>query len=214
LPTLLRVAETGIKLSSGGTLATFFSQKHDIALITPMTKLVILEYPDPRLRKKAAPVTIVDAAVRQLADDMLQTMYSAKGVGLAATQVDVHKRLIVLDVSEERDRPLVLINPELLSLEGSGPGEEGCLSLPGIYDKLTRATHIRVRALNLEGQSFEMDADGLLAVCIQHEMDHLEGKLFVDYLSELKRQLIRRRLDKERRQRSTGSGIRASAPAL
>jgi peptide deformylase len=179
-----------------------------------MTKLVILEYPDPRLRKKAAPVTIVDAAVRQLADDMLQTMYSAKGVGLAATQVDVHKRLIVLDVSEERDRPLVLINPELLSLEGSGPGEEGCLSLPGIYDKLTRATHIRVRALNLEGQSFEMDADGLLAVCIQHEMDHLEGKLFVDYLSELKRQLIRRRLDKERRQRSTGSGIRASAPAL
>jgi peptide deformylase len=214
LPTLLRVAKTGIKLSSGGTLATFFSQKHDIALITPMTKLVILEYPDPRLRKKAAPVTIVDAAVRQLADDMLQTMYSAKGVGLAATQVDVHKRLIVLDVSEERDRPLVLINPELLSLEGSGPGEEGCLSLPGIYDKLTRATHIRVRALNLEGQSFEMDADGLLAVCIQHEMDHLEGKLFVDYLSELKRQLIRRRLDKERRQRSTGSGIRASAPAL
>jgi peptide deformylase len=179
-----------------------------------MTKLVILEYPDPRLRKKAAPVTAVDAAVRQLADDMLQTMYAAKGVGLAATQVDVHKRLIVLDVSEERDRPLVLINPELLTLEGSGPGEEGCLSLPGIYDKLTRATHIRVRALNLEGQSFEMDAEGLLAVCIQHEIDHLEGKLFVDYLSELKRQLIRRRLEKERRQRSTGSDLRASAPAL
>ena len=179
-----------------------------------MTKLVILEYPDPRLRKKAAPVTVVDAAMRQLADDMLQTMYAAKGVGLAATQVDVHKRLIVLDVSEERDRPLVLINPELLSLQGLGQGEEGCLSLPGIYDKLTRATHIRVRALNLEGQSFEMDAEGLLAVCIQHEMDHLEGKLFVDYLSELKRQLIRRRLEKERRQRSTGSDFRASAPAL
>jgi peptide deformylase len=179
-----------------------------------MTKLVILEYPDPRLRKKAAPVTVVDAAVRQLAEDMLQTMYAAKGVGLAATQVDVHKRVIVLDVSEERDRPLVLINPELLVLEGSGPGEEGCLSLPGIYDKLTRATHVRVRALNLEGESFEMDADGLLAVCIQHEMDHLEGKLFVDYLSELKRQLIRRRLEKERRQRSTGSDFRASAPAL
>jgi peptide deformylase len=211
---VFRVAETGIKLSSGGTLATFFSQKHDIALITPMTKLVILEYPDPRLRKKAAPVTNVDAAVRQLADDMLQTMYAAKGVGLAATQVDVHKRLIVLDVSEERDRPLVLINPELLKLEGSGPGEEGCLSLPGIYDKLTRATHIRVRALNLEGETFEMDADGLLAVCIQHEMDHLEGKLFVDYLSELKRQFIRRRLEKERRQRSTGGDFRASAPAL
>jgi peptide deformylase len=179
-----------------------------------MTKLVILEYPDPRLRKKAEPVAAVDAAVRQLADDMLQTMYAAKGVGLAATQVDVHKRLIVLDVSEERDRPLVLINPELLTLEGSGPGEEGCLSLPGIYDKLTRATHIRVRALNLEGETFEMDADGLLAVCIQHEMDHLEGKLFVDYLSELKRQLIRRRLEKERRQRSTGSDFRASVPAL
>jgi peptide deformylase len=202
----------GIKLSSGGTLATFFSQKHDIALITPMTKLVILEYPDPRLRKKAASVTAVDDAVRQLAGDMLETMYAARGVGLAATQVDVHKRLIVLDVSESRDQPLVLINPELLKAEGSGPGEEGCLSLPGIYDKLCRATHIRVRAWDRGGKPFEMDADGLLAVCIQHEMDHLEGKLFVDYLSELKRQLIRRRLDKERRQRSTGSAPRATAP--
>jgi len=184
-----------------------------------MTKLVILEYPDPRLRKKAAPVTVVDDAVRQLAGDMLETMYAARGVGLAATQVDVHKRLIVLDVSETRDRPLVLINPELLKLEGSGPGEEGCLSLPGIYDKLSRATYVRVRALDRDGEPFEMDAEGLLAVCIQHEMDHLEGKLFVDYLSELKRQLIRRRLEKERRQRSTGSGLRAtassaSAPAL
>jgi peptide deformylase len=215
----MRAAQTGIKLSSGGTLATFFSQKHDIALITPMTKLVILEYPDPRLRKKAAAVAAVDDALRQLADNMLETMYAAKGVGLAATQVDVHKRLIVLDVSETRDQPLVLINPELLKLEGSGPGEEGCLSLPGIYDKLSRATHIRVRAWDRDGKSFEMDADGLLAVCIQHEMDHLEGKLFVDYLSELKRQLIRRRLEKERRQRSTGSELRAptpsaSAPAL
>jgi peptide deformylase len=212
-------AKLGIKLSSGGTLATFLSQKHDIALITPMTKLVILEYPDPRLRKKAAAVAEVDDALRQLADNMLETMYAAKGVGLAATQVDVHKRLIVLDVSEERDRPLVLINPELLKLEGSGPGEEGCLSLPGIYDKLSRATHIRVRALGRDGKPFEMDAEGLLAVCIQHEMDHLEGKLFVDYLSELKRQLIRRRLEKERKQRSTGSEHRAtargaSAPAL
>jgi peptide deformylase len=184
-----------------------------------MTKLVILEYPDPRLRKTAAPVTQVDDAVRQLADDMLETMYAAKGVGLAATQVDVHKRLIVLDVSDGRDQPLVLINPELLKAEGSGPGEEGCLSLPGIYDKLTRATQIRVRALGRDGAPFEMDAEGLLAVCIQHEMDHLEGKLFVDYLSELKRQLIRRRLEKERKQRSTGSERRAmtpgaSAPAL
>jgi peptide deformylase len=177
-----------------------------------MTKLVILEYPDPRLRKKAAPVTEVDDAVRQLADNMLETMYAARGVGLAATQVDIHRRLIVLDVSESRDQPLVLINPELLKAEGSGPGEEGCLSLPGIYDKLTRATHIRVRALDRGGKPFEMEADGLLAVCIQHEMDHLEGKLFVDYLSELKRQLIRRRLEKERRQRSTGSAPRATAP--
>jgi peptide deformylase len=203
---------TGIKLSSAGTLATFLSRKHDIALITPMTKLVILEYPDPRLRKKAAPVTVVDDALRQFVDNLLETMYAAKGVGLAATQVDVHKRLIVLDVSDTRDQPLVLINPELLKLEGSGPSEEGCLSLPGVYEKLSRATHIRVRALGSDGEPFEMEADGLLAVCIQHEMDHLEGKLFVDYLSELKRQLIRRRLEKERRQRSTGSEIRAKAP--
>jgi peptide deformylase len=179
-----------------------------------MTKLVILEYPDPRLRKKAAPVAMVDDALRQLADNMLETMYSAKGVGLAATQVDVHKRLIVLDVSETRDQPLVLINPELLTLEGSGPGEEGCLSLPGIYDKLTRATHIRVRAMGRDGELFEMEADGLLAVCIQHEMDHLEGKLFVDYLSELKRQLIRRRLEKERKQKSSRSDLRAPASGV
>ena len=199
-PALARVAFTSIKLSSDGTLATFFGQKHDIALITPMTKLVILEYPDPRLRKKAAPVTVVDDALRQLSDDMLETMYAAKGVGLAATQVDVHRRLIVLDVSEARDRPLVLINPELLTLEGSGPGEEGCLSLPGIYDKLTRATHIRVRALGRDGESFEMDADGLLAVCIQHEMDHLDGKVFVEYLSRLKQQRILAKLKKQQRQ--------------
>jgi peptide deformylase len=210
----MRAANAGIKLSSAGTLATFFSQKHDIALITPMTKLVILEYPDPRLRKKAVTVPVVDDAVRQLADNMLETMYGAHGVGLAATQVDVHQRLIVLDVSEERNRPLILINPQLLKQEGSAPAEEGCLSLPGIYDKLSRATHIRVRALGRDGEPFEMDAEGLLAVCIQHEMDHLDGKLFVDYLSELKRQLIRRRLTKERRQRSPSSELRASAPAL
>jgi peptide deformylase len=210
----MRAADAGIKLSSAGTLATFLSQKHDIALITPMTKLVILEYPDPRLRKKAVTVPVVDDAVRQLADNMLETMYGAHGVGLAATQVDVHQRLIVLDVSEERNRPLILINPQLLKQEGSAPAEEGCLSLPGIYDKLSRATHIRVRALGRDGEPFEMDAEGLLAVCIQHEMDHLEGKLFVDYLSELKRQLIRRRLTKERRQRSPSSELRASAPAL
>ena len=179
-----------------------------------MTKLVILEYPDPRLRKKAEPVAAVDDTVRRLADDMLETMYGARGVGLAASQVDVHKRLLVLDISDARNQPLVFINPEILSAEGRAPGEEGCLSLPGIYDKLERAARVRVRALDRNGIPFEMDADGMLAVCIQHEMDHLEGKLFVDYLSELKRQLIRRRLEKERRQRSTGSEVRTSVPAL
>jgi peptide deformylase len=179
-----------------------------------MTKLVILEYPDPRLRKTATAIQTVDDAVRQLADNMLETMYAANGVGLAATQVDVHRRLLVLDVSVERNQPLILINPQILSAEGLAPAEEGCLSLPGIYDKLSRPTRIRVRALDRNGEPFELDAEGLLAVCIQHEMDHLEGKLFVDYLSELKRQLIRRRLEKERKQRSVGGGIRASVPAL
>jgi peptide deformylase len=179
-----------------------------------MTKLAILEYPDPRLRTRAAAVGVVDDAVRQLAEDLLETMYAANGVGLAATQVDVHRRVIALDVSEARNEPLILINPELVSAEGKAPAEEGCLSVPGIYDKLSRPTHIRIRALNREGKSFEMDADGLLAVCIQHEMDHLEGKLFVDYLSELKRQLIRRRLEKERKQRTPAAASRTSAPAL
>ena len=179
-----------------------------------MTKLSILEYPDPRLRKKAEPVHAVDDALRQLADDMLATMYAANGVGLAATQVDVHKRLVVLDVSVERNQPLVLINPEILHREGRAPVEEGCLSLPGIYDKVQRATQIRLRALGRDGVAFEMDAEGLTAVCIQHEIDHLEGRLFVDHLSELKRQLIRRRLQKERRQRATGSDVRAPAPAF
>jgi peptide deformylase len=179
-----------------------------------MTKLVILEYPDPRLRTKATPVAVFDEALRRLVDDLLETMYGAKGVGLAASQVDVHKRLLVLDVSETRDQPMVLINPQILSAEGRVPGEEGCLSLPGIYDKLERAARIRVRALDRDGKPFEIDAEGMLAVCIQHEMDHLDGKLFVDYLSELKRQLIRRRLQKERKQRSAGSEIRASVPVL
>jgi peptide deformylase len=176
-----------------------------------MTKLAILEYPDPRLRKTAQRVESVDDAVRQLTRDLLETMYAAKGVGLAATQVDVHRRVIVLDVSEERNQPMVFINPELLKAEGRGPGEEGCLSVPDVFDKVQRATHIRVRALGTDGEPFEMDADGLLAVCIQHEMDHLVGKLFVDYLSELKRQLIRRRLEKERKQRSTDRDSHASA---
>ena len=180
-----------------------------------MTKLAILEYPDPRLRTKAVPVAVVDDAVRQLIDDLLETMYAAKGIGLAASQVDVHRRILVLDISDSRDQPMAFINPEIVEAEGSAPGEEGCLSLPGIYDKLERAARIRVRALDRNGEPYELDAEGMLAVCIQHEVDHLEGKLFVDYLSELKRQLIRRRLQKERKQRvSQGSGIRASAPAI
>ena len=178
-----------------------------------MTKLAILEYPDPRLRTTAEPITVVDDAVRQLADDMLETMYAAKGVGLAASQVDVHRRLLVLDVSDTRDQPLVLINPEIVAAVGRAPGEEGCLSLPGIYDKLERAERIKVRALDRGGARFELEAEGMLAVCIQHEMDHLEGKLFVDYLSELKRQLIRRRLQKERKQRSPADA-RTPVPAL
>ncbi len=180
-----------------------------------MTKLAILEYPDPRLRTRAVPVAVVDDAVRQLIDDLLETMYASKGIGLAASQVDIHRRVLVLDISDSRDQPMAFINPEILESEGSAPGEEGCLSLPGIYDKLERAARVRVRALDRNGEPFELEADGMLAVCIQHEMDHLEGKLFVDYLSELKRQLIRRRLQKERRQRpSQGSGLRAPAPAI
>ncbi len=179
-----------------------------------MTKLVILEYPDPRLRQTAEPVSVVDDALRQFVADLLATMYACIGVGLAATQVNVHKRILVLDISEERNRPLVLINPEIIQADGLGPAEEGCLSLPGIYDKVQRPTHIRVRALGADGLPFEVEADGLLAVCIQHEMDHLEGKLFVDYLSELKRQLIRKRLQKERRQRSAPAEGRHTAPAL
>jgi peptide deformylase len=179
-----------------------------------MTKLVILEYPDPRLRQQAAAVRVVDDALRQLVDDMVETMYAARGIGLAATQVNVHKRLLVIDVSEHHDQPRVFINPVILRADGEAPNEEGCLSVPGIFEKVRRATAIRVRALGGDGRPFELDAEGLLAVCIQHEIDHLDGKVFVDYLSELKRQLIRRRLMKERRQRSTASDARASAPAL
>ena len=169
-----------------------------------MAKLTILEYPDPRLRTKAVPVARVDDALRRLIDDMLETMYAAPGIGLAATQVNVHKRLLVTDISEDRNRPLTFINPEILEREGSVEAEEGCLSVPGIYDKLnTRSERIVVRALDRSGKPFDLEADGLLAVCVQHEMDHLEGKLFVDYLSELKRTRIRKKLEKERRDRET-----------
>lgn len=164
-----------------------------------MAKLDVLHFPDERLRTPAVPVERVDAGIRQLVDDMFETMYEAPGIGLAATQVDVHKQVIVVDVSELRDEPLVFINPELLSLDGVEETEEGCLSVPGIYEKVQRAERIRVRALNREGETFEMEADGLLAVCVQHEMDHLKGKLFVDYLSDLKRRRIRKKLSKVQR---------------
>ena len=164
-----------------------------------MAKLTILEFPDPRLRTRAAPVQGVDDALRALIDDMFETMYDAPGIGLAATQVDVHRRFMVIDVSEEKNAPLVFINPEILEREGTETCQEGCLSVPGIYADVKRAERLRVRALDRHGEVFEMDADGLLAVCIQHEMDHLDGKLFVDYLSPLKREMVRKKLEKQRR---------------
>ena len=164
-----------------------------------MAKLQILHYPDPRLRERARPVERVDDEIRRLADDMLETMYEAPGIGLAATQVGVPKRVIVIDISDDKSSPLVLINPEILSREGVEEMEEGCLSVPGVYERVRRAERVRVRALDREGKAVEFDADGLLAVCIQHEVDHLDGKLFVDYLSELKRSRIRKRLEKQRR---------------
>ena len=164
-----------------------------------MALLPILEYPDPRLKKVAAPVAAVTADVRKLVRDMAETMYAAPGVGLAATQVNVHKRVIVIDISDMKDQLRVFINPELLSAEGEAECEEGCLSVPGYYDKVTRAAKIRVRALDEHGETFELDADGLLAVCIQHEMDHLIGKVFVEYLSPLKRARLAARLRKKQR---------------
>jgi peptide deformylase len=158
--------------------------------------LSILEFPDERLRKKAAIVKTVDDKIKKLVDDMLETMYHSQGVGLAATQVDVHQRVIVIDISEEKDGPLFLINPEVIERDGIKESEEGCLSVPGFYEKVKRAEHIRVKALNRDGQSFEFEARDLLAVCVQHEMDHLNGKLFVDYISALKRQRIKKKLEK------------------
>ena len=169
-----------------------------------MAKLTILEFPDPRLRTRARPVEAVDDSLRALIDDMFETMYEAPGIGLAATQVDVHRRLLVADVSRDGTEPHALINPEIIEKDGVAVTEEGCLSVPGYYEEVQRAQHIRVRYLDREGQSHELAAEGLLAVCIQHEMDHLDGKLFVDYLSEAKRQRIRKKLVKGRRLRSAG----------
>ena len=164
-----------------------------------MAKLTILHYPDPRLRKPALAVETVDEGVRALIDDLLETMYAAPGIGLAATQVNVQKRIVVMDVSEEKNRPLVFINPSVLEREGECESEEGCLSVPGFYEQVERAERVRVSALDRDGDPFELEARGLLAVCVQHEIDHLDGKLFVDYLSVLKRDRIRKKLEKQSR---------------
>ena len=159
-----------------------------------MPLLDILVYPDERLRKVAESVAEVDDATRTFIDDMFETMYDAPGVGLAASQVDVHRRIVVIDVSEDKAEPLTLINPEIVSLEGKAAGEEGCLSIPGIYESVDRAESVVFKALDRDGQPFQMEADGLLAVCVQHEVDHLDGKLFVDYLSALKKRRIRKKM--------------------
>jgi peptide deformylase len=165
-----------------------------------MAILNILNYPDDRLRIKAKPVELFDDRLQKQIDDMFETMYAAPGIGLAATQVDFHQRLIVIDVSEDKSQPLVVINPEITEKDGIQQIDEGCLSVPGIYEPVERAEHIRLKMQDREGNPVEMEAEGLLAVCIQHEMDHLEGKLFVDYLSDLKRQRIRKKLQKQQRQ--------------
>jgi peptide deformylase len=164
-----------------------------------MALLPILEYPDPRLKKVATPVAAVTADIRRLVRDLAETMYAAPGVGLAATQVNVHKRVLVIDISDHKDDLRVFINPELLAAEGEAECEEGCLSVPGYYDKVTRAARVRVRAQDENGEAFELDAEGLLAVCIQHEMDHLEGKVFVEYLSPLKRARLAAKVRKKQR---------------
>ena len=174
----------------------------DVAART-MAILSILEFPDPRLRTVAMPVEQVDNRVRALIDDMLETMYDAPGIGLAATQVDVHERIIVIDVSENRDEPRVFVNPDIEVLDSElGEYDEGCLSVPGFFETINRPRRIQVTAINRDGEQFSETLDGLLAICLQHEIDHLEGKLFVDYLSPLKRQRIRRKLEKTHRQRS------------
>ncbi len=164
-----------------------------------MAKLEILEFPDSRLRTVAKPVEAFDAALRELVDDMFETMYDAQGIGLAATQVDIHRQLLVMDVSENRDSPKVFINPEIVDSSGEETCEEGCLSVPGIYADVSRAETVRVRAQDSDGDFFEEDLDGMHAICLQHEMDHLEGKLFVDYLSPLKRRMVQKKLEKQRK---------------
>ena len=165
-----------------------------------MAKLDILQFPDTRLRKKASTVETVDDNIRTLVADMFETMYAAPGIGLAAVQVGVTKQVITIDISDDNSQPLCLINPEIIEMDGDSVMDEGCLSVPGISEAVKRAAHVRVRALNQQGETFELEADELLAVCIQHEMDHLKGKLFVDYLSPLKRNRVRKKLEKQQRQ--------------
>jgi len=176
-----------------------------------MALLPILEFPDPRLRTRAEPVRQFDAALERLAADMLETMYAAPGVGLAATQVNVHRQLFVMDTSTEKNDPQVYINAQILEREGAEIAEEGCLSVPNIFEPVKRAARVRVRAQDVAGQFFERELTGLAAVCLQHELDHLSGKLFVDYLSVLKRERIRRKLEKERREQGT-PGSKPAAP--
>lgn len=165
-------------------------------MVSEVSVLTVLEFPDELLRTKATLVNQVDKGTSKVVDDMLETMYAYKGIGLAATQVNIHQRIIVIDVSEDKNSPLCFINPEIIQREGEEESEEGCLSVPGFFDKVRRAEQITVKALDKQGNAFELQADGLLAVCIQHEIDHLEGKLFVDYLSSLKRQRIKKKLEK------------------
>jgi peptide deformylase len=180
-----------------------------------MAKLAILEYPDPRLRIRAERVTKVDAGIRQLVDDLLETMYAAEGIGLAATQVDHHVRVLVIDLSDDHSAPCCLINPEIVEADGATTSNEGCLSVPEYYDAVDRAERIRVRALGRDGEPMELEADGLLAVCIQHEMDHLDGKLFVDYLSEIKRQRLKKKyLKKSKRERTSAGTEKLATPLL
>lgn len=180
-----------------------------------MALLEILEYPDPRLRTRAAPVTEFDSALSRLIDDMFETMYAAPGIGLAATQVNVHQRLLVMDISQDRSAPMVFVNPEILDREQVGVMEEGCLSVPGFFDEVERAQRVRVRAQDRHGITFERELSALEAVCLQHEIDHLDGKLFVDYLSMLKRDRVRRKLEKERRDRpARASGSASSSTSV
>src|SRR6202140_4878259 len=182
-----------------------------------MALLPILEFPDPRLRTRAEPVQQFDAELKRLIADMLQTMYCAPGIGLAATQVNVHRRLLVMDVSSQKDQPQVYINPEIVTRDGVEVSEEGCLSVPNVFEQIERAARVRVRAQADDGEPFERELEGLAAVCLQHEIDHLAGKLFVDYLSGLKRERIRRKLEKERRERVSGAAkpaARASARVI